>query len=321
MKKERSRIWKWLLIAAILLIAILSGYYLETDNFPLREVLKEKEKKPLHVKESSPVKNTTGLDAQNEKREQTAPGDENKGEALSGNELEGQIVRMEIKQPEPQIGIPSQPVTEDYCAKIDAQIHDFFIYLNGRDYIKKMGVDINSLNLYKKLLLALSSNPPVPSGEGLSAEIMNMNIFYLFRILDGEDMYFVKEVLRNEADNIEMNIDLFYRYFMLKDQCPDLENTRPAFQVLYRYAGFFLNTIGGRAYLYRRTTALRLLFTYYSIVVIHDADKKGKNDYGIDVFPAIETLIKEIGIFPDLRSQKEYISRLMEIKEYYADKR
>ena len=61
--------------------------------------------------------------------------------------------------------------------------------------------------------------------------------------------------------------------------------------------------------------------TYYSILIIHDADKKGKNNYGIDIFPEIEPLTKEIGIFPDFRFRNEYISRLMEIKNYYAEKR
>ena len=293
MNRNRSRVWWGLLILVLLAAAVFFGYYLGRDNAPVEKTI------PLGIKE-------------------VEPGNKSDKEI---NEKEPKKVRVEIKEKEPSIGVTSQPITEDYCAQIESQIHDFFIYLDSKDYVKKIGLKYDSFTLYKKILGEFSANLPIPSGESLSPEIMNKNIFFLFRTIDSVDIYFMKEVLKNEADTMEMNFDLFYKYFMLKDQCPGRENTRPSFQVLYRYAGFFLNTIGGRAYLFRRTSALRLLMTYYSILIIHDADKKGKNNYGIDIFPEIEPLTKEIGIFPDLRFRNEYISRLMEIKNYYAEKR
>ncbi|MBN2062422.1 MAG: hypothetical protein JW882_18615 [Deltaproteobacteria bacterium] len=317
MKKKRSRIWWGLLILLLLAIAIFFGYYLGRDNALVEEaalveeVVEKAKKIPLKIKEVNPVSNSThGIKERNERNE-----------IEQIEETEPQKVRIAIKGKEPSIGIPAQPLKEDYCAQIESQFSDFFIYLDSRDYIKEMDLKTDSLSLYKKILGELSSNPPIPSGEGLSPEIMNTNIFFLFRILDWEDICFVKEVLKHEADTIEMNMDLFYQFFMSRDQCPDPENLRPTFRILYHYAGFFLNTIGGRACLFRRTSTVRLLMTYYSILVIHEADKTGGNNYGIDICPEIAPLMREISIQPDLRFQNEYISQLTGIKDYYEGKR
>ena len=91
--------------------------------------------------------------------------------------------------------------------------------------------------------------------------------------------------------------------------------------MLYHYAGFFLNTIGGRSYLYRRTLALRLLCTYYSLQILQEADKQGKNAYGIDVFPFIAPLATEIALYPDFRLKQSYLKNLEEMQREYVKKR
>jgi len=118
-----------------------------------------------------------------------------------------------------------------------------------------------------------------------------------------------------------MNLELFYKCLMLGDRCPDREQIRPPLDVLYKYAGFFLNTIGGRAYLFRRPMGVRLLISYYCLLIIHEADKRGKNSYGIDIVPEIVPLAKEISIFPDFMFQSEYLHRLTKLQNYYLAKR
>jgi hypothetical protein len=91
--------------------------------------------------------------------------------------------------------------------------------------------------------------------------------------------------------------------------------------VWYQYAGFFLNTIGGRAYLFRRSLGLRLLISYYCILIIHEADKEGRNTYGIDVLPTILAVKNEIGNYPGFRYRDEYVRRLNTLESYYLAKR
>ena len=90
---------------------------------------------------------------------------------------------------------------------------------------------------------------------------------------------------------------------------------------MYRYAGFFLNTTGGRGCLYRRTPSLRILISYYSLLIVNWADRAGKNYYGIDAVPTLETLQQEILRYPDLRLQQEYLDTLGGLERYYAARR
>jgi hypothetical protein len=155
----------------------------------------------------------------------------------------------------------------------------------------------------------------------MDPRIMTKNIFHFFRALDKNDLRFLKEIMRNEADTLDMNLDVFYKWFTLGDQCRDPEGLRPSLDVLYQYAGFFLNAIGGRAYLFRRPSEVRLLVTYYCLLIVHEADKRGKNSYGIDIFPEIEPLAREISFYPDFHFQNEYILQLTSLQNYYLNKR
>ena len=131
----------------------------------------------------------------------------------------------------------------------------------------------------------------------------------------------IREILTRESDILELNLDMFFQWFMLGARCPDPEKIRPALDVSYLYAGFFLNTIGGRAYLFRRPTLLRVLVSYYSLLIVHEADRKGKNSYGIDIFPLIVPVREELRLFPNLLLKKEYIRELNNLESYYRKKR
>ena len=216
-------------------------------------------------------------------------------------------------------GLPSDK--EDYCRKIEKGVEDFFTYLNKERYVRNLKADMDSYERFKRVMTILSSEPPVPAGENMDTLIMTRNIYHFYRLLENEDLRLIREILRNEADSLELNLDLFYKWLMVGDQCPDPEKTRPSLEVLYQYAGFFLNTIGGRAYLYRRPLNVRLLISYYSLLIVHEADKKGKNSYGIDVFPEITPLAREISLYPDFHFQNEYILQLTQLQNYYLKKR
>jgi hypothetical protein len=210
---------------------------------------------------------------------------------------------------------------EDFCSKIETGVQDFFTYLNKERYVKHLQGDMDSYERFKGVMMKLSSEPPIPAGENMDTLIMTRNIYHFYRLLDNNELRLIKEIMRNEADSLELNLDIFYKWLTLGDQCPDPEKARPPLEVLYQYAGFFLNTIGGRAYLYRRSLNVRLLISYYSLLTVHEADKKGNNLYGIDVFPEITPLAREISLYPDFHFQNEYILQLTQLQNYYLKKR
>ena len=290
MKTDRKRVWWTLFLLVASGIAILAGYYLGTDKgTENKKMVTEDKGEPSKIEELPPV-------AQ---------------EALP---------QKEMLEPDETI----QPIIaekEDECALIDEQVKDFFVYLDGKDYIQKLEKGINTYDRFKVLIKYLSANLPVPTGERRDAEIMKKNIFFFFKTLKNKDLRMINEIMKNEADTLEINLDVFYQWLTLGDKCPDPEEIRPSQDALYHYAGFFINTIGGRSYLFRRPTNLRLIFTYYCLLIVHEMDKLGQNRYGIDIVPQITPLMKEIGSNSDLQFQREYMNQLNTIHNYYRNRR
>ncbi len=210
---------------------------------------------------------------------------------------------------------------EDRCSEIKDRIQDFLSYLNKKAYVQDLEPDKDIYEHFEALMVKLSSHPPIPAGERLDSLTMTKNVYHFYRILDEDEIRLIKQILKNEVEDLEINLETFFQWLMLADPCPNLDQARPSLGVLYQYAGFFLNTIGGRAYLSRRAAPVRLLTSYYSLLIIHEADKKGKNTYGIDIFPEIIRLAREISVYPDFELQNTYIQQLTELQDYYLERR
>jgi len=289
MKTDRKRVWWTLFLLIASGIAILAGYYLGSDKGTAKkEMIMEAEKGPSQTE--TPLMT-----------EKVPPPKE--------------VIQSGETEP------PMMAEKEDECALLDEQVKEFFIYLNGKDYIQQLEKGIDTYERFKVLIKYLSSKLPIPAGERKDAEVMKKNIFFFFRTLKNKDLRLINEILKNESDNLEINLDIFYQWLTLGENCPDPEKIRPSWETLYHYAGFFLNTIGGRSYLFRRPTNLRLIFQYYCLLIVHEMDRAGKNSYGINIIPQIAPLMKEIESNSDLRLQNEYLNRLDTIRNYYTARR
>ena len=210
---------------------------------------------------------------------------------------------------------------EDECQKMERDLKEFFAYLDKKDYIRELRIGEDTFTHFKKIVRVLSLNPPVPAGEGLSYDTIIQNIYHFYRVLGFKDLRLIKLILKNEADTMEINLALFYRWLMSGDKCNQKEELPPTIDTLYRYAGFLINSIGGRAYLFRRETRLSLLINYYCILIIHEADKKLMNSFGINITPFLEPLAEDIENYQLLYFRKEYTGKLIDIKNYYLKKR
>lgn len=236
-------------------------------------------------------------------------------------------VKMAEEKPEIFTGVIEEesPIEvsaeEDLCIQIENNIAAFFSYLDKNHDIRHPDTGMDSFTHFKKILKKLASNPPVPAGEGAYPQIVIKNMYHFFRVLDKVDILLLREVLKIAQESIETDLEMFYTWLSLKDRCPDPERIRPSMDVLYKYSGFFMNTAGGRAYLSRRSASLRLLISYYSLLIVHEADKQRANNYGIDIVPFIEPLSTEISRYPELKYQEAYISQLKTIENYYLKKR
>jgi hypothetical protein len=86
---------------------------------------------------------------------------------------------------------------------------------------------------------------------------------------------------------------------------------------MYDYAGFFLQSMGGRSYLFRREPGIRMLTLYYSLLVLDQANRDGLNAEGIDIGPPVELLIREIRYSRRLSDRQKYLDTLKEIQGRY----
>jgi hypothetical protein len=286
-RKSKERLWVRMSMLLIAVVAGLAGYFLGFEQSH------QEDEKKLSGKERESAHQTQ----QEAQKSDQAP-----------------IFAAEIKQPKSR-----EP--QEYCAKMENDIRDFFKYLDKKNYIQHLNEKMDTYAEFKRILKTLSSNLPIPAGEGIDSIVMTKNIFHFFRILSKTDIRLVKEITLNESETTELNLEMFHRWVLLGNQCPDPDEMRPSLEGLYQYAGFFLNTIGGRAYLSRRPMALRMLLSYYSLLIVHEADRKGNNTYGIDIFPYIAPLLTEMALYPDLKLKKDYIQKLNQMESYYLQKR
>ena len=286
-RKSKGRLWWWISILVIAVAGVLAGYFLGME-----QGRKETEKPPAE-KAPSPKK-------------QAAPPE--------APVAKGPVILPETKELKP-------PDEKTYCERIDQEIQGYFRYLNAKGYVKHLGEGLDTYAQFKTMIRKLSAKLPIPAGEGIDSTIISDNIFLFFRVLDKNDFRLIRDLLKNEEDTLEPTLDLFYRWLTLGSRCPDPEGIRPSQSVLYHYAGFFLNTIGGRSYLFRRPLGLRLLCSYYSLLILQEADKQGKNSYGIDVLPFIAPLTREIALYPDFRFKQTYLKNLEEMGKDYLKKR
>ena len=88
--------------------------------------------------------------------------------------------------------------------------------------------------------------------------------------------------------------------------------------MLYDYSGFFLNTMGGRLYLFRRDSSSRMTVSFYAIQIVDQAIRDGNNRHGIDLLPAIDFLIDEMeSTGKRLLLKEDYLDTLYNLKEMY----
>ena len=250
------------------------------------------------------------------------------GEAPSISWLEKEAGEVETLQPKEQAETtlhlapgetqPS-PAPQNECLQTADKILLFFEHLDRQYYIREYALKGSTLDHFKGIISKLMANPPVVARETDDLFAILNNMAHFFRILGLKDTLMVKDILMHEQELIEPSMALFYKWSEIAPECAadvglniELPLTR-----LYEYAGYFINTLGGQSYLFRRELYLRALTRYYSILVIDRANSVDANLYGIDIRYTLDALIEEIQGNSALVNRQEYLENLMRLKEKY----
>ena len=207
------------------------------------------------------------------------------------------------------------------CAGLADNVEAFFNKLDTRDYIKSFQLDSPSSVYFPELIQKLVDNPPIVSGETDDLFTILQNTAHFFRIIGKKNILVLKGILDREQATFEQ---ILYDFFTLTAQPECLQerfNLTIGQEPMYAYAGFFLNTMGGRLYLFRRDSMSRMVVNFYAILIIEQANEEGRNKYGIDIKDAIDNLIIEIESSRiKLQMRDFYLDTLYDLKVKYQSR-
>lgn len=239
--------------------------------------------------------------------------DENKlAEILTQAEKNGlanaNIVKKKIIDTERQTGF----------ADIEDQVMAFFTYLDQQPYVQSYEFAGGSYLQYQTAINKLSSNLPIIVGEMQSLYSMVRNIAHFYRVMGKKRVFVTRQILQNESEIIEPVMKIFFQWYTMDSSGQASLAGRPSPEMMYEYAGYILNTLGGRSYLLRRSPKVRTLTTYYCVLALDRANEEELNSKGIDIRPYIKSSLLEVKNQIGLIYQKEYITKLNELNlKYY----
>ncbi len=225
------------------------------------------------------------------------------------------LVRKKIAPPHPERSSTAGDArSKSEYDLVTEEMKQFCRYLDERSYIEDYRLTDGTLNRGIEMIEKLSERRPIVSGETQNMSTLTSNLYHLYRALGRKNTNLILDVFIFERNKVEEAMDLIYRWLLM-----DMERSDPATKIsleaFYDYGAFFLATLGGKSYLARRDSKIRILTTYYSILIVDKAESLKQNRYGIDIRPHIQMAVDDIKNYQNLEYADWYLKRLEEIRE------
>jgi hypothetical protein len=210
------------------------------------------------------------------------------------------------------------PTALDVCRENREKLQGLFAYLDRQDYIASRQFKGGTSEHFKGLLGRLLKTPPFVQRETDSLLWVLQNKAHFYRVLGKNDTLLLRDILRKEGDVLESFFAIPYQAMTLQQECKaDASGLPVNLEKVYPYAVFFLNTLGGSAYLMRRNSRVRLLTRYYSILILDQANHQKLNRLGLDIRQPLDILMEDIKGSANLIGKGEYIETLKSIRAKY----
>jgi len=230
-------------------------------------------------------------------------------------ESRGESVRKKIEFPPQKEETPrlSDAGKTDHDV-LQERVEQLFAYLDRQEYIKACNLKEGSYRHFLDIASKLSLSPPVVSGEMDDLSLLRSNMAHFFRVMGKTDVSLVLDILSHEEEGIEGAMETLYEWGVRETEAKE-DAIGADTGGLYEYAAFFLNTVAGKAYLLRRDSQVRILSTYYSVLILDRADTQQMNRHGVDILPHVNLLIDDINRYKGLDHKDKYLARLNTIRE------
>jgi len=206
----------------------------------------------------------------------------------------------------------------DYNSLIK-ELNNFYTHLDSQQYMQNFALAEPSKNHFSKLIQKLIDNPPIVTRETDDLFTLLKNTAHFFRVIGKDNILILKGILDREKNSFETILQSFYQLTYKPEHLQKAYSISLDTDALYDYAGFFLNTMGGRLYLFRRDSNSRMAVSFYAILIIDRANNSGDSRHGIDIRPAVNSLIEEIeNGGKNLQLRDSYLDTLYDLKEKYS---
>jgi hypothetical protein len=138
---------------------------------------------------------------------------------------------------------------------------------------------------------------------------LKLNQEHFLRVIGRENVSLFLDILANETEMMESTAEMVFDWLNkgIETKSPEIKMTQ---KELYEYSAFFLNTLSGKAYLWRRDSKTRILVTYYSILTVDKANREKMNRYNVDIKPPIAQLMDDLVNYRNLSYRGLYLKKL-----------
>jgi hypothetical protein len=146
---------------------------------------------------------------------------------------------------------------------------------------------------------------------------LRRNVTHLYRVLGKDRIELLKVILQSESAVIEPAMAVMHAWLVVCSDDSASGADKQHLKEIYPYAAYFLNTLGGRSYLLRRDSKVRMLMNYYAVLTVDMANDNKTNAYGLDIRPYIDYLFYDINNQKGLMYRERYLTQLAALKDKY----
>ncbi|MCB2181858.1 MAG: hypothetical protein KQH63_07525 [Desulfobulbaceae bacterium] len=215
----------------------------------------------------------------------------------------------------------TEPVHIDPCQVTSNRVDDFLTHLDEQEYMEAFKEEGGAKIFVSQIIGTLLATQPKITREKDNLLSILQNTAHFYRVLGGKNIFILKKIMAHEKELLEGVMADFYEMAQQREQCLQLNYPiQLPVDKLYGYSVFFLNTLGGQAYLARRDLTLRTLTKYYCILIIDLANEKNLNHLGIDIRYPLNNLIEEMNYLSGLQDKEKYLDTLLQLQEKYEKK-
>lgn len=205
------------------------------------------------------------------------------------------------------------------CADLNRQAQALFAHIDKQGYLSQAGFPMQFGQFFQESMQLLAAKPPVLVAEMDDLYLLAKNVSHIYRVLGLKRLNVLKTILVEESDVLEPAMAVLFGWFNACRQSEAPPPEIPQMKTMYEYAGFFLNTLGGRSYLLRRDSKVRILVNYYSVLILDLANDETLNSAGLDIRGYIDYLTAELVNQKVLVYRDRYLSSLKSLKDKYKE--